>query len=368
MSSLATENREDVLSMILVMGVTGAGKSYFINSLADGNIAQTGSKLKSCIHKPSRLPPLRDTDSLLGTVECQAIPVNIGRSKILFIDTPGFDDSARTDSDILTEISRILAAQYQAGLSLKGVIYLHRITDVRYQGSAVKTLNIFKKICGKMALKNVLLVTTRWSEVDESIGASREKELRESFWAYMLGNGSTMTRFYGNRDSATAIASQIISKRSIVLEIQRELVDEGKNLKATIAGAFVQEDITEMKTRYEKEINDLDVLRQTLRDNDRAMRRQLQQDWAREQQRLQTAEEDEERLRRDIAAEVREEIQQKTAEKKSSSVWRMWPLLPSLLGVIEMFVGIAPGSTGLLSSWFTESGIGGSVVDFFQNF
>ena len=257
--------------------------------------------------------------------------MNIGRSKTLFIDTPGFDDSARTDSDILTEISRILAAQYQAGVSLKGVIYLHRITDVRYQGSSVKTLNIFKKICGPLALKNVLLVTTRWNEVDEGLGASREKELRESFWAYMLNKGSTMTRFYGNKDCATAIASQLVSKRGIVLEIQRELVDEGKNLKNTVAGSFVQEDIMKMKARYEKEMNDLDALRQTLRDSDRAVRRQVQQDWAREQQRLQTAQEDEERLRRDIAAEVREEIQQKTTEKKSSSVWKMIPLLPSIL-------------------------------------
>lgn len=39
---------EDVLSMILVMGITGAGKSYFINKLADGEVAQTGADLRSC--------------------------------------------------------------------------------------------------------------------------------------------------------------------------------------------------------------------------------------------------------------------------------------------------------------------------------
>ncbi len=61
----------------------------------------------------------------------------------MLVDTPGFDDSGRTDSEILTDISRLLAAQYEAGVSLKGVIYLHRITDVRYQGSSLKALNIF---------------------------------------------------------------------------------------------------------------------------------------------------------------------------------------------------------------------------------
>ena len=39
---------QDVLSMILVMGVTGAGKSYFINKLADDDVAKTGGDLKSC--------------------------------------------------------------------------------------------------------------------------------------------------------------------------------------------------------------------------------------------------------------------------------------------------------------------------------
>lgn len=346
----APPNYGDVLSMILVMGVTGSGKSFFINKLAGSDVVETGERLKSC------------------TATCQAVPVNIGRSKVLLIDTPGFDDSSRTDSEILTEISRLLSAQYEAGVSLKGVIYLHRITDIRYAGSSVKTLEIFKKICGKVALKNVLLVSTRWNEVDEALGASRERQLRDNFWAYMLGNGSTMARFYGNRESAIGIASQLMSGQSIVLELQRELVEQGKTLKQTVVGAFVNDDISELKAQYERELNELDRLRQTLRESDRAMKRQVQNDWAREQQRLRTAHEDEERLRRNIAAEVREEIENKTKKKKSSGVWKSIPLLPALLGVIEMFVGIPPGSTSVLASWFSGSGIVGSVSDFLSNF
>ena len=294
--------------------------------------------------------------------------MNIGRSKVLLIDTPGFDDSGRTDSEILTEISRLLSAQYEAGVSLKGVIYLHRITDIRYAGSSVKTLEIFKKICGEVALRNVLLVSTRWNEVDEALGASREQQLRDNFWAYMLSNGSTMARFYSNRESAIGIASQLMSRQSIVLELQRELVEEGKSLGQTLAGAFVHDDVSEMKAQYEQEIRELDKLRQTLQESDRAMKRQVQNDWAREQERLRTAREDEELLRRDIAAEVREEIEMKTKKKKSNRAWKMIPLLPSLVGIIEMFVGIPPGSTSLLTSWFSSSGVVESVSDFFSNF
>ena len=294
--------------------------------------------------------------------------MNIGRSKVLLIDTPGFDDSGRTDSEILTEISRLLSAQYEEGLSLKGVIYLHRITDIRYAGSSVKTLEIFKKICGKTALKNVLLVTTRWNEVDETLGASREQQLRDDFWAYMLGNGSTMARFYGDRESAIGKSSQLTSRQSIVLELQRELVEQSKTLKQTVAGAFVNDDVTEMKAQHEQELREIEKLRQTLQESDRAMKRRVQSDWGRENQRLQTAKEDEERLWRDIAAEVREEIERKKRKKKSKGVWKSIPLLPALMGIIEMFVGIPPGSTSVVASWFLGSGFGESVSDFFSNF
>ncbi len=42
------QRAEDMLSMVLVMGITGAGKSYFINKLADGEVARTGADLRSC--------------------------------------------------------------------------------------------------------------------------------------------------------------------------------------------------------------------------------------------------------------------------------------------------------------------------------
>lgn len=304
----------------------------------------------------------------LGTVDCEAVPVNIGKTKVLLIDTPGFDDSSKTDSMILTEISRLLAAQYEAGVSLKGVIYLHRIIDVRYSGASVKTLDIFKKICGNLALTNVVLVSTRWNEVDEAVGALREQQLRDDFWAYMLGHGSTMARFYGNRDSAIGIASQLVSRQSIVLELQRELVQEGKPLNQTVAGAFVNDDLSDKKAQWEREFKELENFRQTLQENDRALRRKVRQDWEREQKRLITAGEDEARLRRNIAAEVRAEIEEKTEKNKKSGFWKALPLLPSLLGIIGMFVGIPPGSTSLLTSWFSDSGISESVSDFFSNF
>jgi putative ribosome biogenesis GTPase RsgA len=38
----------EALNMIVVMGVTGAGKSYFINQLAGEEVVKEGPDLESC--------------------------------------------------------------------------------------------------------------------------------------------------------------------------------------------------------------------------------------------------------------------------------------------------------------------------------
>ena len=47
-TSVKMEEKYDAPSMVVVMGVTGAGKSYFINQLAGKQVVQEGSYLDSC--------------------------------------------------------------------------------------------------------------------------------------------------------------------------------------------------------------------------------------------------------------------------------------------------------------------------------
>lgn len=289
------------------------------------------------------------------------MPANIGKSRILLIDTPGFDDAHRTDSEILTEIARLLSAQYKLGVQLKGIIYVHRITDIRYTRSAVKTFEICKKICGDAPLKNVLLVTTRWSEVDEETGSMRERQLKENFWAYMLHRGSHKSRFHGDRDSAIALVSQLLNKDTIVLDIQRQLVDEGKKLNETTAGSYVNNNIEDGKKKYQQELEALEKLKRELLEEDRAMKRQIQQDWAREQARLKQLQEQQVSLQKPVAEEVQQEI-----KKKRSTLSRLLPFVPSVISLLGSFVGIPPGTVEIFSTWF--AGMGFSFQDLFSNF
>lgn len=279
------------------------------------------------------------------------IPVEIGNTKLLLIDTPGFDDTKRTDSDILNEIARVLAAQYALGFELKGIIYVHRITDIRYSGSNVKTFEVFKRICGDGdALKNVLLITSRWNEVDEATGAARERQLRKTFWAYMVARGSCMSRFHGDRSSAISLTSQLMIKPAVVLQLQHEMIDESKQLHETAAGSFVDDGLENRREECLREIEKLERLRDDLRENDRAMKREVEEDWARNRARLRDTEEQQVSLRRNVAGEVGDEIREET-KSKSRGLVRLMPLIPAALSILGMFVGIPPGSFELLAGF-----------------
>ena len=140
------------------------------------------------------------TKSKLGTITVDVYPCQISDDATIYlIDTPGFDDTNRSDSEVLREIASWLTASYAAKIRLSGIIYLHRISDVRMQGSAKRNLFMFKKLCGPNALNNVILATTMWDRVCEAEGLARETELTstDDFWGWMLSQGSKVHRHSG---------------------------------------------------------------------------------------------------------------------------------------------------------------------------
>ncbi|OCK99573.1 uncharacterized protein K441DRAFT_539515 [Cenococcum geophilum 1.58] len=230
--------------MILVMGVTGAGKSYFINRLAEGTV-QEGPGLKSQTQQPQVVKALLGDDTELQT-------------EVAIVDTPGFDDSARPDSEILDEISQFLAVQYLVGIELQGIIYLHRITDNRMQGSAFRYFQMFQRLCGEQAFGNVILLTTMWDQLpDEAVGYRREQELRKDYWDMMEEKGSHIAIFDGSHEMAESIVLRLLGKAKVTLDIQRELVDSNKPLGDTLAGRLVASSVEARLIEIEKLENQL---------------------------------------------------------------------------------------------------------------
>lgn len=163
--------------------------------------------------------------------------MQLGAQSVYVVDTPGFDDTHRTQDDILEDISKFLAAQYAFGLQLRGIIYLHRITDPKVHGSTINSFIMFKEMCGSEALGNVILLTTMWDVVEsESIGARRQQELRDDFWADMVQCGSIVRKFDGSTAMAEALVCRLLSKPAVVLQIQKDVIQSKKKLEDTRAG------------------------------------------------------------------------------------------------------------------------------------
>jgi hypothetical protein len=102
-------------------------------------------------------------------------------------------------------------------------------------GTPLKNLRMFRELCGKKALENIILVTTMWDEVEPDVGSQREKELRGKYWKAMIDQGSATARYYGTLTSAWDIVEHFTTQRQAVL-LQKEMVDLEKQLPETTAG------------------------------------------------------------------------------------------------------------------------------------
>ncbi|KAJ1305019.1 hypothetical protein OPQ81_000062 [Rhizoctonia solani] len=291
-------------SLIALFGATGTGKTTFVNDASGGDL-QVGHNSHACT-KDVEKSPIFQVD---------------GRNIVLF-DTPGFDDTHLSDTEILKRISGFLAASYQEGHKITGIIYMHRITDIRVGGISRRTFNVFRKLCGKDSLSNVLLVTNMWSDPPTSEQIDRETELRThvDFFQPAIEQGATMVRrAHKNKRSAHDIIRLLLQKDPVAMRVQQELVDEGKSLSDTGAGREVEH---ELAVAAEKHKADMEKLKNQMEDELREREERTRKELEQRQQEERAAEERRKaelealsRKREEEQARLQKEAEQARAEK-----------------------------------------------------
>uniref|UniRef100_A0A0D2Y0J9 G domain-containing protein n=1 Tax=Fusarium oxysporum (strain Fo5176) TaxID=660025 RepID=A0A0D2Y0J9_FUSOF len=192
-------------------------------------------------------------------------------SDIYLLDTPGFDDTNRSDTEVLKEIALCLTKTYEDNIKLSGILYLHRITDRRMGGSAKKNLMMFRKLCGEESLMNVILVTTMWEDEYAAIGERREQELIATggSWGALVEEGAQINRHNNTRSSAMPLLRTIAKSDRVTISIQKEMVSEHKDLNKTEAGIGLNSDILLAELRVMKEMSEaLEMERQARKDQD----------------------------------------------------------------------------------------------------
>lgn len=186
---------------------------------------------------------------------------------MVLVDTPGFNDTYRSDGDILQNLVEWLANTYKNGTKLSGIIYLHRITDVRMQGSAMRNLRVFRELCGPGFFPHVTLCASFWST---SPYKQKEQEQRINeltgeggYWSSMIAAGSTVFKEPLTRHSAIQMIFKLPRNGEQTMQIQREVVEEQKPIQESSAVAMLmslqlerqekehQEKMAELKLHFE---------------------------------------------------------------------------------------------------------------------
>ena len=180
-------------------------------------------------------------------------------------------------------------------MKLAGVIYVHRTPDDKFGGLAVKNFRMFRELCGEKMLKNVILMTNMWGEVAPQKGADQEQQLRDKYFKAAIEKGAQLCRHSNTPESAQAIPRRILKNEPLVLKIQHELIDQGKDIRRTGAGAELNREIREVVEKYQREIRKLEErVRQAIEERD-------EESWKELEEEKRGIQDEMEKLRRDSA-------------------------------------------------------------------
>lgn len=176
------------------------------------------------------------------------------------------------------------------------------------EGSALRNLKMFRKLCGDEPLKNVLLATTFWEKVEAEVGDRREQELVSvpEFWGDMVEYGSEVVRFTGTARSALEIVEQFFDRATVTLKIQDELVNEGKKLVDTDAGASLAEELVALQRKHSEQLAQVEKdMREAIADKDEQLKKILEKEQKRLDRQIQRFQEEQDQLRADRRNQMR---------------------------------------------------------------
>ncbi|PCH42104.1 hypothetical protein WOLCODRAFT_119951 [Wolfiporia cocos MD-104 SS10] len=212
-----------------VLGGTGCGKTSFCNA-ASGSSLKVSHGLRSC------------------TTELQTVELVLDEQPVILIDTPGFDDTVKPQALVLKEIATSLRLLFQGERNVDGLIYMHRISDIRMGGTSLNIYRIFSKLCGAGAMKNVVIATTMWSQVRAEVGRTREEELRNNYFKNALDRGARMASHDGSKDSAIKIITDLLAimTEPQMLQVQDDMVIQRKAIHDTEAGMQLDKELDQL--------------------------------------------------------------------------------------------------------------------------
>ncbi|KAI4258488.1 MAG: hypothetical protein L6R42_005069 [Xanthoria sp. 1 TBL-2021] len=245
---------------ILVMGLTGAGKSTFISVVTGDDtipIGAEGDMDSGKLFRADLTALTKAFSAVTYTVTDYILDIRQGGViyRVHLIDSPGFDDGTVEDVKVLTRIANFINFQYKFGSTLAGVLYLHDIMKGRMGGVGQRNLRMLEKMIGIDKWDNCTLVTTKWGcTTNPEAEAAREATLKrqDNYFGSMLKNShqASIRRFEPKSKGQALDIIKPHLKRSFEALISEQMVKDGGpklSLGETSAGQIVASHLQELK-------------------------------------------------------------------------------------------------------------------------
>jgi len=165
---------------------------------------------------------------------------------------------------------------------------VHRISDVRFTGTAAKSFKTLLAMCGDRALRNVVIVTNMWGKVTPEVGIAREQELASNFFKHALDNGAQLLAHDNTAESAHRIIRALLDKQQVTLRIQKEIVHQGKMIEETAAGKELRRELDERVKKRQEQLQELQEMLDRTEAEDGETRQELEQELSRLRRELET--------------------------------------------------------------------------------
>ena len=180
---------------------------------------------------------------------------------------------------------------------------------------------MFRELCGDKTLKNVVLVTNMWTRDPHDINEARGTELSTKFFKPVLDKGAQLIRHHDTTQSTHDIIRKIFSnhKLPVVLQIQRELVDERKGIIETSAGKAVSRELVEQAKRHRAELEKIEEgMRRAMEEKNEEMRQELEEERRNLQEQVKRIEKESKEMALNYAVE-KERMEAKMREMERES-------------------------------------------------
>jgi len=117
-------------------------------------------------------------------------------------------------------------------------------------GASMRSTMMLKRLCGEDAFPSVILGTTFWDRVNQTVGDQRMNELvtNSDFWGEMVRRGSSVEKLTRDYTVCQRLLLKMASQRKKSLQIQEEMVVQGKDVAQTSAGTFVDGEMANFRS------------------------------------------------------------------------------------------------------------------------